>query len=194
MAAQLRRSRPRPHARPRPRRAEDAASRPHGRQAITPSSARRCRSSARNCARRWISRPDQRCLMSPPATAWPPRRGAALVRRHLDRLRAGAAGARPGARRGRRHGRSNSGRPTRRTCRSTTTVLTRALHLRRDVHAEPGPRGRRVDARLQAEGQDRPGELDAGRFYRPGVQDARQTSAAARRRQIAGAVGHRARG
>ena len=52
-------------------------SRPHGRQAITPSSARRCRSSARNSARRSISRPAQRCSMSPPATAWraSPRRG-----------------------------------------------------------------------------------------------------------------------
>ena len=63
-----------PPTSPRSRR----ASRPHGRRAITPSSARRCRSSARNCARRSISRPARRCSMSPPATAWraSPRRGA----------------------------------------------------------------------------------------------------------------------
>ena len=54
-----------------------------------------------------------------------PRRRAAVVRRHLDRLRAGAAGTRPGARGGGRHGKSNSGKPTPKTCRSTTTVSTR---------------------------------------------------------------------
>ena len=57
------------------------ASRPHGRPAITPSSARRCRSSARSSARRSISRPAQRCSMSPPATAW---RRLAAARRWCD--------------------------------------------------------------------------------------------------------------
>ena len=56
-----------------------------------------------------------------------PRRRAALVRRHLDRLRAGAAGARPGPRRGRRHGRSNSGKPTRKTCRSSDNSFDTVL-------------------------------------------------------------------
>ena len=49
---------------------------------------------------------------------------------------------------------------------------------------------RRAVAGLQAQGPDRPRQLDAGRFYRTGLQDARQISAAARRGQIAGAVGH----
>ena len=47
-----------------------------------------------------------------------------------------------------------------------------ALYLRRHVHAEPGPRGCRTAAGLQAEGADWPRELDAGRFYRTGLQDA----------------------
>ena len=37
---------------------------------------------------------------------------------------------------------------------------------------------------------DRPRQLDPGRLYRPTVQDARQISAAARGRAIAGALGH----
>ena len=61
---------------------------------------------------------------------------------------------------------------------------------RRDVHAQPGPRGGRIDPRLQARRQDRDGELDAGRLHRPALQDARQISAAAGRREIAGDVGH----
>ena len=38
---------------------------------------------------------------------------------------------------------------------------------------------RRITARVQAEGPDRARQLDAGRLHRPGVQDARQASAAA---------------
>ena len=82
-------------------------------------------------------------------------------------------------------------RRTRKTCRSPTTASTMVLSTfgvmftpNQDTAAG------RADARLQAEGPDRPRQLDAGRLHRPGVQDARQTSAAAGRRQIAGAVGH----
>ena len=66
----------------------------------------------------------------------------------------------------------------------------RGLDLRRDVHAQPGQGRRRAAARLQVRRPDRPRELDAGRLHRPGVQDARQVSAASGRREIAGAVGH----
>ena len=66
----------------------------------------------------------------------------------------------------------------------------RALDLRRDVHAGPGPRRRRDAARVQQRRQDRPRQLDAGRLHRPAVQDARQAPAAAGRREVAGAVGH----
>ena len=38
---------------------------------------------------------------------------------------------------------------------------------------------------------DRSRELDAGRLHRPALQDDRQARAAAGRRQVAGAVGHR---
>src|SRR5438132_662282 len=59
--------------------------------------------------------------------------------------------------------------------------------------APPAPDLAALKPRQQAQGQERPGELDTGRFYRTGLQDTRQISAAARRHQITGAVGnHRA--
>src|SRR5262249_2404030 len=66
----------------------------------------------------------------------------------------------------------------------------RCFHLRRDVHGRPGQSGRRTHPRLQAGGKDRPRQLDARRLHRPGVQDARQISAATGRREIARAVGN----
>ena len=51
-------------------------------------------------------------------------------------------------------------------------------------------RGCRIAAGMQERRQDRPRQLDAGRLYRAVVQDARKISAAAGRREIAGAVGN----
>ena len=50
--------------------------------------------------------------------------------------------------------------------------------------------GERTRACLQAGRQDRPGELDARKFYRPGVQDDRQIHSARAWREIAVVVGH----
>ena len=69
-------------------------------------------------------------------------------------------------------------------------VRRRALDLRRDVHARPGPAAAEIAARVQERRQDRPRQLDAGGLHRPAVQDARQIPAAAGRREIAGAVGN----
>ena len=66
----------------------------------------------------------------------------------------------------------------------------RRLDLRGDVHARPGPRRERAGPRVQARRQDRPRQLDAGRLHRPALQDHRQAHAAARRHEVAGAVGH----
>ena len=47
--------------------------------------------------------------------------------------------------------------------------------------------------RVSPRRQDRPGQLDAGGLHRAGIQDDRQAYAATGRRQVTGAVGHRAR-
>ena len=79
-----------------------------------------------------------------------PRRRTALVRRHVHRLRAGAAGTRPRPRRGRRHGdRIHRGR-RRKPALRRQQFRCGALDLRRDVHAEPGQGRRRIDAGVPA--------------------------------------------
>ena len=118
------------------------------------------------------------------------RGGAPLVRRHLDRLRAGAARTR--ARAG---GRRAAERRIPRSRRRGAALPRRKLRcgrldLRRDVHARPGQGRGRADARLQGGRQDRACELDAAGLHRPAVQDARQAHAAARRREVARALGH----
>ena len=78
------------------------------------------------------------------------RRGAPLVRRHLDRLCARAARARPRARRGRRPVDRVPGGRRREPAVRRRQLRRGAVHFRRDVHAEPGQGGRRDAARLQA--------------------------------------------
>ncbi len=65
-----------------------------------------------------------------------------------------------------------------------------AVHLRRDVHPEPGGGGERACARLQTRRQDRPRELDARELHRTSVQDDRQvhpTALRASNRRLCGA-------
>ncbi len=64
------------------------------------------------------------------------------------------------------------------------------VHLRRDVHSEPGEGGERARACLQARRQNRPCELDARELHRTTVQDDRQVRPTRAGRQIAGALGH----
>ena len=118
------------------------------------------------------------------------RGGAALVRRHFDRLRAGLARSRPCAGQRRRHDHRLRGGRRRKPAVRRQQFRCRGLDLRRHVHAEPGPRRGRTDAGVPAQGPDWPRQLDAGRFHRAGLQDAGQISAAAGRHPIAGAVGH----
>ncbi len=65
------------------------------------------------------------------------------------------------------------------------------VHLRRDVHARPGQGGGGNGACLQTRRPDRPRELDAGQFCRRTLQADGQVSAAAGRREVARALGHR---
>ena len=116
--------------------------------------------------------------------------GTALVRGHLDRLCAGLLDRGRARAAAEGHDDRIQGSRRRNLPFDDDSFRRRGLHLRRDVHAEPGPRRRRAAAGLQAERQDRPRQLDAGRLHRPGLQDAGQISAAACRHQIAGAVGH----
>ena len=118
------------------------------------------------------------------------RRRAALVRRDVHRLRAGAARARPRARAGRgphiefrEADAENLPFPD----ASFDVVLSTFGVMFTPDQERAAARAR---ARLQARRQDRPRELDAGRLHRPALQDDRQARAAAGRRQVAGAVGH----
>ena len=160
-----------------------------------PSSAPRCRSSARSCARRSTCAPGQRVLdvaagngnaSLAAARRWCEVVATDYVPALLERARERAAAERLDDRvpRGRRRSAAVRRRQLRR----------RGLDLRRDVHARPGPRRGRAAPRLQARRQDRPRQLDAGGLHRPALQDHRQARAAAGRRQVAGAVGHARRG
>ena len=115
---------------------------------------------------------------------------APLVRGDLHRLRALAARVRPRARAGRRPHDPVPGGRRREPALRRRVVRRGAVHLRRDVHAEPGPGGERARARVQARRQDRPGQLDARELHRPAVQDHRQVRPARAGRQVTGTVGH----
>ena len=127
-------------------------------------------------------RAGQKCSTSPPATAVrsPPRAAGCEV---IDRLCAEPARARPRARRGGRPVGAVPGSRCRGARLRRRDFRCRALDLRRDVHAGPGPRGFRIAAGVQERRQDRSRQLDAGWLYRAVVQDARQVPAAARRRR-----------
>ena len=64
-----------------------------------------------------------------------------------------------------------------------------AVGVRRDVHPRPGAGGPGAAAGVPSRRPHRPGKLDAGRLYRPSLSHHRQVRAAARRRQVAVAVG-----
>ena len=65
-------------------------------------------------------------------------------------------------------GRASSNRISGSGCRSSAVrrreLRCRGVHLRRDVHARPGPHGGGIAARVQERGKDRLGELDPDGF------------------------------
>ena len=166
-------------------------SRRRGRRAITPSSARRCRSSARSSARRSISSAGSKVLdvaagngMATLAAArrWCDVTSTDYVPALLERGRARAAAE------GLAIEFMEADAENLPFDDDSFDAVLSTFGVMFTPNQDAG--GRRAAAGLQARGQDRPRQLDAGRLHRPGLQDARQISAAARRRQIAGAVGH----
>ena len=113
------------------------------------------------------------------------RRGSPLVRRGIHRLCAEPARARPAARRGGRSVDRVQGGGRRGAALRRRQFRRGGLDLRRHVHAGSG-QGRGGTAQGMPERrQDRPRQLDAGRFYRAAVQDARKIPAAAGRCEVA---------
>ena len=86
-----------------------------------------------------------------------------------------------------------SRRPTPRRCRSPTAASTSSCRRSASCSRPTSESARRAAARLPPGRADRPRQLDARRLHRPAVQDPRQARAAACRRAVAGAVGHRKR-
>ena len=91
--------------------------------------------------------------------------------------------------------RSSSRRRTPRSCpsptpRSTSVISTFGVMFTPNQEQA----AKRTRARLQARRPDRPRQLDAGELHRTTIQDDRQVRAARAGRQVAGAVGHEARG
>ena len=98
---------------------------------------------------------------------------------------------RPRARRGRRpRGRLRRGR--RRGAAVPGRLLRRRhVRVRLDVRARPRAGGRRAAPRLPARRHDRPRQLDARRLHRRALPHGRRARAAAGRRAVADALGHR---
>ena len=121
-------------------------------------------------------------------------RRAALCPRHLDRLRGRAARAWARACR-RRAPAGDVSRGRRRSAALCRRPLRRgAFDRRRDVHAESAAGRRRAAARGAPRRAHRAGVLDARGLHRPGAQDRRPPpSGAARRSELAPALGHRGR-
>ena len=117
-------------------------------------------------------------------------RSAPLVRRRLDRLRPGAAGARPEARRaeGWQIEFSEADAEALPFADASFDVVMSTFGIMFTPNQD------RAAAEMmrvcKPRRQDRARQLDAGGLHRTGLQDSRQLLAAAGRRQIAGAVGN----
>ena len=155
-------------------RPSSSGSRPPGPAATTPSSARRCRSSARRWPRPPTCAAASASSTSLPATATPRsrRRGASPTSprpttcpRCSTRAAARAAGRRPGD--------DVPGRRRRGRCRSPTASFDVVLSTFGAMFAPDHAAHRRRDAARAAPGRPaRHGQLDARRLHRPAVQAA----------------------
>ena len=117
-----------------------------------------------------------------------------FARRHVDRLRAGAARQGPRARRRPRAWRSTlPGGRRRGPAVRRRQLRRRAVDLWRDVRAGPCAHGQRDAARGARRRAHRNGELDARRLHRPLVQGDRRARAAAGRAAARPRCGARSR-
>ena len=144
-----------------------------------------------SCARRSTCARAARCSMSPPATAmsrWPPRAAGATCRPPTTCRRcSNAAASAPTAERLTVEFREADAEALPFADASFDVVVSTFGVMFTPDQDKAAAELLRV---CKPRRQDRPRQLDAGRLHRPAVQDARQASAAAGRREIAGAVGH----